>query len=170
MQPSPRIVALLTLVIFAGIMVIALSASYGLDYYTSEILNWDAHKQRLVMYSGAAVLWAGLLLLWVRAAEKKTPEELARDNPGSNIIDMAGWTMLCLALTFSEGHQDWHIIREFYFGLGFIAGLTIVYSYLYKYKRTTGGNRKRASLLGLFYLALPILITWKYFSGEQSLF
>lgn len=161
---------ILTLVIFAGILVIALSASYGLDYYTSEILNWDAHKQRLVMYSGAAVLWAGLLLLWVRAAEKKTPEELARDNPGSNIIDMAGWTMLCLALTFSEGHQDWHIIREFYFGLGFIAGLTIVYSYLYKYQRTTGGNRKRASLLGLFYLALPILIAWKYFSGEQSLF
>jgi len=167
---KPANIYIFALIIVALTMVVVLAISFGLDYYTAEVLRWSPHEQRLILFSGGAVLWAILLLLWVRAAEKKTPEENESDLPVSSIIDMAGWTMLCLALTFSEAHKDWHIAREFYFGLGLLSGLTIVYSYIFKYQRTKKQAEKKASLIGLVYLILPALVIWKYATGDQNLF
>jgi len=158
------------MILMAITMVLVLAVTYGMDYYTAQVLHWSAHEQRMIMFSGGAVLWAILLLVWVRAAEKKTPEQTEVDLPASNIIDMAGWTMLCLALTFSEAHTDWHIPREFYFGLGMLSGLTIVYSYIFKFQRTKNSGEKKASLIGIAYLIIPALIVWKYVSGDQNLF
>ena len=167
---KPANIYIFALIAVAITMVVVLGISFGLDYYTAEVLRWSPHQQRLILFSGGAVLWAILLLLWVRAAEKRTAEENQADLPGSSIIDMAGWTMLCLALTFSEAHKEWHIAREFYFGLGLLSGLTIVYSYVFKFQRTKNPGEKRASLIGLVYLILPALVIWKYVSGEQNLF
>ena len=68
---KPANIYIFALIIVALTMVVVLAISFGLDYYTAEVLRWSPHEQRLILFSGGAVLWAILLLLWVRAAEKK---------------------------------------------------------------------------------------------------